>query len=40
MTHVATETCSHCKYTDCVEVGPVNAAIADRQRMRDGTAKP
>ena len=32
MTYVVTESCIKCKYTDCVEVCPVDCCIPDEDR--------
>lgn len=33
MTHVVTESCIHCKYTDCVDVCPVDAFRAGKNML-------
>lgn len=33
MTHVVTENCERCRYTECVEVCPVDCFHADEERL-------
>ena len=35
MTYVVTDECVKCKYTDCVEVCPVDACVPDTNHVED-----